>query len=313
MKSVNYAAQKAERRKAAAINLARRVDNPVSTTVPEVLTKELPAWWGTVFFLLALLIHGIVVGVLMAFGKDGAERSGTSTAVFTVVDLPTETIAEEEPEIPEPELKVEVESVPIVAVANKPLPPKKNRRPKVIKADPVDRTPLESKPAIQNRAVIGIAMSSTVTGGSGPSYAVGNSRMGATGSIQTTQKIKSLQKGKSSGSAADNPRLIANKKATFIPTISSNFTKPKRISAVDLPYPSTLKSKGVEGNVVVLIVIDEKGTVQKVRILKSSGYREFDEAALKSARKELYRPARRDGEAVEYNLKYTYRFRMKDT
>ena len=62
---------------------------------------------------------------------------------------------------------------------------------------------------------------------------------------------------------------------------------------------------------VVLIVIDTAGKVQKVRVIKSSGYPEFDQAARDAARAELFTPARRDGAPVEYNLKYTYRFRIK--
>jgi TonB family protein len=166
-------------------------------------------------------------------------------------------------------------------------------------------------PEPAKRAVVGIEMSSTVKGGAGPAYAVGNTRMGATASVQSQEKIEKLTRGKQSGKGGGEVAAPTNRKATFIPTVSSNFTRPKRIQSVDLPYPPALKSKGIEGNVMVLIVIDEKGSVQKVRILKSSGYREFDEAAMKAARKELYSPARRDGQAVEYNLKYTYRFRMK--
>ncbi|MBN2715866.1 MAG: energy transducer TonB, partial [Deltaproteobacteria bacterium] len=178
---------------------------------------------------------------------------------------------------------------------------------------PVNMTNQQPEAAPGRRAMVGITMSSTVTGGSGPAYAVGNTRMGTTAQVQSAEKIEVLGKGRVSGAGGESePQAPAiNRPATFIPTVSSNFSRPKRLSEVALPYPQELKSKGIEGNVMVLIVIDEKGVVQKVRILKSSGYREFDEAALKAAREEVYSPAVKDGKAVEYNLKYTYRFRMK--
>ena len=67
-----------------------------------------------------------------------------------------------------------------------------------------------------------------------------------------------------------------------------------------------------EGNVAVMIRIAANGSVISAKVLKSSGYPEFDSAARAAALKEQFLPATRGGDPVEYTLKYTYRFRIKD-
>ncbi|MBN2528817.1 MAG: energy transducer TonB [Deltaproteobacteria bacterium] len=309
-----YAEKRANKRHENRARLATRVVKPVQSDVSKPSAASVPAWLrGGGFALAAILFHGTLTFILMSFGAHTKVQTNEDKVVFRVVEPPQEKRPEKQPE-PEAEAKADI---PEETAALEPMPevtpPKeiKPRRIRMAKADPVNRAEKEPEPQPRKRAVVGITMSSTVTGGTGPAYAVGNTRMGATGAVQTKEKIEKLSKGKLSGPGGGNGTATVNRKATFIPTVTSNFTRPKRLSSADLSYPPELKSRGIEGNVVVLIVIDEKGAVQKVRILKSSGYREFDEAALKAAKKELYSPAQRDGEAVEYNLKYTYRFRMK--
>ncbi len=309
-KPVIYAERRRQQRMTAATRLSERVKRPVVEQTAPPRKKGIPSWMtGGGFLIAALALHSVITGVLLAFEENGETVQRTEKVVFQVVEPEPRMPDAIEPE-PEPEEPIDV-AVPDPeppAVLEKQI---KTRRVRMAKADPVNRQEPEVKPEPARRAVVGIEMSSTVKGGAGPAYAVGNTRMGATAASQSFEKIEKLTKGTQSGTGGGDVAATSNRKATFIPTVSSNFTRPKRLQSVDLPYPPSLKSKGIEGNVVVLIVIDEQGTVQKVRILKSSGYREFDEAAMKAAQKELYSPAQRDGQAVEYNLKYTYRFRMK--
>lgn len=315
-KPVIYAERCRQRRTEAATRLNERVKRPVVEQTALPPRKGIPAWLGgSGFFIAALVLHGVITGVLLAFEGSAETVQRTEKVVFQVVEPEPRMPEAIEPE-PEPEPEPETEEPIEVAAPDpeEPAVPEKQTKPKRVrmaKADPVNRQQPEVRPEPARRAVVGIELSSTVKGGAGPAYAVGNTRMGATAASQSFEKIEKLTRGTQSGKGGGDVAAVSNRKATFIPTVSSNFTRPKRLQSVELPYPPALKSKGIEGNVVVLIVIDEQGTVQKVRILKSSGYREFDEAAMKAAQKELYSPAQRDGQAVEYNLKYTYRFRMK--
>ena len=307
--SLNYAERQRQKRQMAAARLAERVTRPVLRQTEAPRRNSTPAWIGAGGFLFfSLLLHSGLTGVLSEFESDTPQKPAVEKVVFQVVEpepeAKTPPIAEPDPE---PEAMMETE-IPEPVIPQREVKP---RRERAAKADPVNSEAPEPEPAPARRAVVGIEMSSTVTGGAGPAYAVGNTRMGNTAAVQSDEKAEKLTRGTRAGAGGADGAAAVNQKAAFIPTVSSDFTRPKRLQSVELPYPPELKSKGIEGNVMVLIVIDEQGAVQKVRILKSSGYREFDEAALKAARKELYTPALRDGKAVEYNLKYTYRFRMK--
>ena len=88
--------------------------------------------------------------------------------------------------------------------------------------------------------------------------------------------------------------------------------KPKRLFQPKLDYPSLLKSQGIEANVGVIVKISDKGVVTSVKVVKSSGYNEFDDVARTTASKEKFQPARRGGEPIAYTLRFTYRFRIKD-
>ena len=53
----------------------------------------------------------------------------------------------------------------------------------------------------------------------------------------------------------------------------------------EIPYPSALYARGVEGEVLLYLVVDSAGGVirDSTRIAKSSGYAEFDAAAMEAA------------------------------
>ena len=120
--------------------------------------------------------------------------------------------------------------------------------------------------------------------------------------------LPALPKGRTSGEVGSPNRV-----ATNIPTTGVTLTKPKRLSALKPEYPSVLKAQGIEGNVVVLVSIDEKGRVTRVRIIKGSGYEAMDTSAKNAAQKERFSPATRNGEPIAYTLKYTYRFRVRES
>jgi protein TonB len=100
--------------------------------------------------------------------------------------------------------------------------------------------------------------------------------------------------------------------ATHVPMAGVTFTQPKVRKRVEPAYPSTLKTQGVEADVVVLVAIDTEGKVTKVQILKESPYPEFNQAAKQAALADEFEPATRNGEPISYSLKYTISFRLKD-
>ena len=175
-------------------------------------------------------------------------------------------------------------------------------------ADPIGQ--IEASPSQPRRRVVGLSFASTVSGGKGPQFATGNTRMGATAARAAgPSEVKQLARtSDSAGSSVSGP----NRVTTRIPKSGDSFVKPKRLSRAPVAYPGSLKARRIEGDVVLLIDIASTGTVGKVMVLRSSGYQELDDAARKAAIKERFAPAKRNGNPVDYTLKYTYRFRIKD-
>jgi protein TonB len=155
--------------------------------------------------------------------------------------------------------------------------------------DPIDVTPppppTADSPKEPPRRVVGIDMESTVVGGSGPSLAVGNSRMGTTSSV------------------AQDPKSIAPAGATFTP--------PKRTRAPTPEYPPALREKGIEGDVGLRVVVGASGEVKGVSIIDSSEHDEFDRAAIAAANASVFEPAKVNGVAVEHAIEFTVRFRLR--
>ena len=63
-------------------------------------------------------------------------------------------------------------------------------------------------------------------------------------------------------------------------------------------YPYAARRRGMEGRVVVEVVVDRTGTVATAAVAVSSGHRLLDRAALAAIKGWTFRPARRGGRAV---------------
>lgn len=187
---------------------------------------------------------------------------------------------------------------PTVAKKETPKPPPKKAEPPP--PDPIAPPPPPAQAPPPAQPVVGLNLDSTASNGEGANFAVGNTRMGDT---DTTAK---------------DPNAIAplppqsNKAATRIPVVGVRLTKPVRKLELLPDYPEELRSQAIEADVAVVLIIDATGAVKEARIARSSRYPELDAAALTAARKEQFYPATRNGEAIEYTLAFTYRFRLND-
>ncbi len=73
---------------------------------------------------------------------------------------------------------------------------------------------------------------------------------------------------------------------------------PDVIRATQREYPVFLRERGIRGTTTVSIFIDEEGRVRNQRVEESSGFREFDRAALRVVRVARFSPAENRGQAV---------------
>jgi protein TonB len=82
----------------------------------------------------------------------------------------------------------------------------------------------------------------------------------------------------------------------------------------NLVYPELARKAGVEGLVVVGVLIDERGRPVKTQILKASGARiGFEEAATAAVMKTRWIPAKQRDRAVKVWVSIPVRFRLRDT
>jgi len=66
-----------------------------------------------------------------------------------------------------------------------------------------------------------------------------------------------------------------------------------------LTYPDRAKQRGIEGEVVVSVLVSRNGRVEKLRILQSQPSGVFDEAVRNSVPNWTFEPAKYEGEAVQ--------------
>jgi protein TonB len=85
--------------------------------------------------------------------------------------------------------------------------------------------------------------------------------------------------------------------------------EPEVVHRVVPAYPAIAQQAGLEGRVVVRVLVDKAGAVRKVEIERSSEM--FDDAALQAVRQWTFRPAIASGNPVAVWVRIPIDFRMK--
>lgn len=84
---------------------------------------------------------------------------------------------------------------------------------------------------------------------------------------------------------------------------------PSPISIPQPKYPETALKAGVEGMVILHILIDKSGKVQDVRIVKGANP-DLDKAAMEAVRQSTWKPAMRNHEPVAVWVSFPVRFKL---
>jgi len=85
--------------------------------------------------------------------------------------------------------------------------------------------------------------------------------------------------------------------------------KPRRNIKPD--YPRESRQRGEQGDVTLEIDVNAQGTVDDVRVAKSSGFPLLDEAAIIAARAARFTPAKSGGKSVSSTARLTLNFKLK--
>ncbi|MBL38482.1 MAG: energy transducer TonB [Xanthomonadales bacterium] len=83
---------------------------------------------------------------------------------------------------------------------------------------------------------------------------------------------------------------------------------PRPTYQAPLAYPKTARSRGVEGYVVLSLLISATGEIEKVQVLESSPSGVFEDAALQGVRNWRFEPAQYQGRNVKVWARQRVRF-----
>ena len=83
------------------------------------------------------------------------------------------------------------------------------------------------------------------------------------------------------------------------------------LQSAPVSYPRWALEQGIEGCVVVRMLVDEKGRVVEAHVSRTSGYASLDEAALEAVRRYRFLPALKDGLPVKRWVEQEFVFRIE--
>lgn len=87
--------------------------------------------------------------------------------------------------------------------------------------------------------------------------------------------------------------------------------RPRLLHKVQPRYPPQAWDQDIEGDVVLLLQVDEKGKVESGEVVSTPGH-EMEIAALVAAKELRFSPARLDGRPIKVRIRYTFRFRKAE-
>lgn len=86
---------------------------------------------------------------------------------------------------------------------------------------------------------------------------------------------------------------------------------PRLVKKVEPEYPRLARMSGVEGVVVLSLLVDESGHVTDTKVLKSLGNTGCDQAAVTAARQWRFTPAKKNGKSVAIWMSAPVLFQLK--
>lgn len=141
-------------------------------------------------------------------------------------------------------------------------------------------------------------------------FGVSRKALTATTTDSSTAEVKA---GNTVAKEMDNLKLDPND-ADSLPIPADEFlvtSMPVLVSEVRIPYPEEAKKAGIEGPVVMDLLIDEQGKVRQVTVIKGPGFG-LNDAALAAIKNFQFRPARIKDQSVAVKIRYTYRFVLEN-
>lgn len=231
------------------------------------------------------LLHWLLGAYLSGLPAQPPRLRPSNVQVRVVAPPPP---PEPEPEPPKPPEPAKVDEPKIAE--NLPPPKPSKFPPKVVKQATEKQPPKEAPPTerpatsgeTQDEPVFGVHMDSTVEGGNGPSVPVGNTlQTKEAGPPTPPAKVKPL------------PAPVAAVEVTKMPTLRGK---------CEGKYTDAAREAGIEGTVVLDLVVDAEGNAQEVVVVKGIGHG-LDESAVATLKKCKFAAGERNGQPVAVRIR----------
>jgi protein TonB len=254
---------------------------------PEKATRLL------IFAVGALVAVGLQGGALWAANEYRAPpREKSELVTFELVKVPPK------PKVAEPP--------PPPPTAPPPPPPPKPKAPPTPKPKtpeppptPINEPPKPVEPPKTPVPIqTGLSLDSTVQTGAGPAFQVGNTQMGEVGRVARTPVTQTPPPAVPAERGPPGPPVVVGAKLVGKPTPGDVYT-------------AEAKSAEIEGDVILVVTVDEKGVVVTARVVKGLGYG-LDERAVQLAMKHRYAPRTVDGVPQRSQERLAISFRLED-
>lgn len=116
--------------------------------------------------------------------------------------------------------------------------------------------------------------------------------------------------GNTLGKIVDNEKL-QDSDSDQLPTPTESYLvseMPEVLKEVRPEYPTEAREKGIEGVVVMDILIDKEGVVRKANVVEGEAL--FQRVALDAILKFIFKPAQVKGQSVAVYIRYTLKFKL---
>jgi periplasmic protein TonB len=211
----------------------------------------------------SVVVHVLFFAALI-FGepyirKEPKKPTSVEVAMIKKKEPPPPPVVEPpppEPEKPKPKL---VEDMKEVKAPKAPEP--------MTTAPPPNETPPPQQETTTQK-IVGLSMDSTAANGPGVAVPVGNTMMGRPDQNARPADVKPLAP--PPPGAISGPGTEGN--GTGIVNATTLSSKPKPLDTPLPEYTEAARDRGIEGAMIVLLVINEEGRVADVKIVKGLGY-----------------------------------------
>ena len=94
--------------------------------------------------------------------------------------------------------------------------------------------------------------------------------------------------------------------------VGGDVKPPEVMYKEPLEYPESARIAKAEGDVILELIIDEKGRVKNPTVWKSSGYPDLDKSAQDAIAQWIFQPATLEGKPVAVYFTITIRFKPEE-